>query len=137
MVERNMPRIQRVLFPVLRAEMPGVTFTSWIPDVDKRKYPLINVRRLGGITRHPDRLDKPVIELTCYSRDGLDGTEDLLLDARQVIKNMVDKQTITPLGYLHSYFETMGPTPFGGSFDDTWRVQMLIQLGLRPARKVL
>jgi hypothetical protein len=96
--------------------------------------PLINVRRLGGLDVDLDFLGKPTIELTAYSSDGLVGTEDLYLDARQVIWDMVQNQTVTPLGYLHSFRETMGPTQFDSPYDDTWRIQGLIQLGVRPPR---
>lgn len=129
-----MPRIQAVLLPVLRAHLPGVTVTSWVPDPDYRTYPLLNIRRLSGLPRDVRRLDRPVIELTAYTRDGLAATEDLYLDARQVIWDMVENQTVTPAGYLHSYFETFGPTQFDSPFDDTWRIQGLIQLGLRPPK---
>lgn len=134
MVDRTMPRVQEVLFPVLREEMPDVMFTSWVPALEHRTYPLINIRRLGGLPVHVRRLDRPVIEMTAYSRDGAVACEDLYLDARTVVFDMVDKQTVTPAGYLHSFFETLGPTPFDSPFEDTWRVQGLIQLGLRPPR---
>lgn len=134
MVTRILPRVQEIILPVLRAELPGVTCGSWVSDVDKRTYPLINVRRIGGLDVDPDQLGKPTIELTAYSRDGLVGTEDLYLDARQVIWDMVRNQTVTEKGYLHSFFETMGPTQFDSPFDDTWRIQGLIQLGVRPPR---
>jgi hypothetical protein len=133
-VDRKMPRVQEVLFPVLREEFPGVTVSSWVPQVDSRVYPIINVRRLSGISGFPDRLELPVIELTVYSRDGLVPAEDLYLDARLVIFNMVENQTLTPAGYLHSYFETMGPIQLDSPFDDSWRIQGLIQLGVRPLR---
>ncbi|WP_158881990.1 hypothetical protein [Amycolatopsis anabasis] len=134
MVDRRLPRVQEVLFPVLRAQFPGVTFTSWYADVDHRTYPFVNVRRLGGLSKDAKRLDKPVIEMTVYTRYGLVAAENLYLDVREVIWDMVRNQTVTPAGYLHSFFETMGPTPFDSGIDDTWRVQGLIQLGVRPPR---
>lgn len=135
MVVRKMPRIQAVIIPRFRVELPGVLVTSWVPDVDHRTFPLLNVRRLGGLPVDVKRLDRPVIELTAYSADGLVATEDLFMDARQVLWDMVDNQTVTPSGYLHSFFETMGPTQFDSPFDDTWRIQGLIQLGVRPRRE--
>lgn len=131
---RRMPRIQAVVIPILRTALPGVTVTSWITDVDHRAFPIVNVRRLGGLPRHVRQLDMPVIELTAYSRDGLVATEDLYLDARQALFDAVDDQTVTPAGYLHSYFETMGPVQFDSPYDDSWRIQGLIQLGLRPPK---
>lgn len=109
--------------------------TSWIADVDKRTFPLINVRRLGGTSNLPNFMDSATIEMTAFSRDGIVETENLLLDARQAIWDAVDRQTVIDgVGYLHSYFETMGPTQFDSPFDDTWRIQSLTQLGLRPIR---
>lgn len=135
MVDRLMPRIQEVIFPVLRQEMPDVVFGSWTADVDFRVLPLINVRRLGGNSRDPKRIDRAVIEMTCYCADGIVATEDHYLDARQVLFEMVEKQTVIPsVGHLSSFTEVLGPTPFDSSIEDTWRVQGLIQLGIRPTR---
>lgn len=129
-----MPRIQEVVLPLLREQMPEVRFTSWVPDPDKRVFPFINVRRLGGLPVDVERLDRAVIEITAYSRDGLVATEDLYLDARTVLWRAVKRQTVTPAGHLSSFFETLGPTQFDSPFDDSWRIQGLIQLGLRPPR---
>lgn len=133
-VNRTMPRVQEVLLPVLREHMPNVTFTTWIPDVEQRTFPLINIRRLGGLAKDVRRLDRAVIELTAYSRKGLVETDNLYLDARTVIWDMFQNQTVTPYGHICSFYETFGPTQFDSPFDDTWRIQGLIQLGLRPPR---
>lgn len=133
MVQRQMPRVQQVVIPLLREGLSSnIDVGSWISDIDYRKYPVLNVRRLGGSAMHPRLFDRPVVELTAMSRDGLVGTENILLDARTVIWNAVEYQTLTSAGYLHSYFETMGPTQFDSKFDAAWRVQMLVRLGLRP-----
>lgn len=130
-----MPRVQEVVLPILRAALPNdVMVTSWVPDVDRRTLPLVNVRRLGGITEHPDLLDLPVVEITSYHDENLEACEDLLMDARLAIYKAVQSQTLTSAGYLHSYFETLGPTQFDSPFEDSWRVQCLIQLGVRPRR---
>lgn len=143
-VGREMPRIQRVVLPILRAGLPsGVDVGSWVSDVGERTYPLVNVRRLGGLAnaKRPEELDKAVIELTAYGStrnefyQGLTGTEDLVLDSMFLLWTAVDKQTVIEnVGYLHSYFVTMGPTQFDSPYDDTFRVQALIQLGLRPLK---
>lgn len=138
MVDRKMPRIHEVIIPVLRSELasdwPGLTVSSWPANVENRTYPLLNVRRLGGLPVDVERLDRPVVEVTAYTGVDLPTTENLLLDARQVLWEMVQKQVTTDAGHLHSYFETMGPTQFDSRVDDVWRVQMLVQLGLRPRR---
>lgn len=134
MVDRKMPRIQEVVLGVIRQELPDVQVTSWVPDVDYREFPLLNVRRIGGIAVDPARLDRATIELTAYTESSLEDTEDLYLDAREVLWNMVQEQTVADDGYLHSFRETMGPTQFDSIFDDTWLVRGIIQLGVRPRR---
>lgn len=135
-VIRRMPRVQAVVLPLLRARLDSsVTIGSWMADVDHgREWPVINVRRLGGLPRDPELLDRPVVELTVYHDEGLIPAEDLWLDARTVLFEAWLAQTVVPgIGYIHSYFETFGPSQFDSPFDDTWRIQGLIQLGLRPA----
>ena len=136
MVDRKMPRVQKVVLPILKAELPEVKVVSWVPGTANRTFPLVNIRRISGISNFPDRLDKPVIEMTAYARgDEIAVTEDLYLDARLVLEQAVEKQTIVPgVGYLHSFFEVMGPNQFDSPYDRTWRIQGLIQLGLRPVR---
>lgn len=129
-----MPRVQSIILPVLREALPGVTIGSWYRDIDYRTFPILNIRRLGGVGPDPKRLDLPVIEMTAYTQESLPATENLYMDAREVLLDMVERQTVTPSGYLHSFTETMGPTPFDSPFEDTWRVQGLIQLGVRPLR---
>ena len=135
MVVRRMPRVQEIILPILRNGLPGVDVGSWVPDVLDRQFPLINIRRLGGLPLDIDFLDKPVLEITAYHNTNLIDTENLLLDARQVLWDAKKNQTIVPgKGYIHSYFETLGPTQFDSPFDDTWRMQLLVQLGIRPTR---
>lgn len=135
-VPHKMPRVQEVVIPLLRARMdPSVTIGSWVADVDQRTYPIVNIRRLGGLPVDVSLLDRPVIEMTVYANVNLEDTEDLYLQARQVLWDAWDNQTVVPgKGYIHSYFETLGPTQFDSPWDSTWRVQGLIQLGLRPTR---
>lgn len=138
MVARRMPRVQEIILPVLREELPGVQVTSWIPAVEDRQYPLVNIRRLGGLPSNGaydiEQLDRPVIEMTAYTRDGLVPTEDLYLDAQTVLSDMCKYQRVTEKGYIHSFFITMGMTQFNSNLDGTWRVQGLIQLGIRPRK---
>lgn len=135
-VPHKMPRVQEVVLPLLKARLdPGVMVVSWVPDVIQRTYPIVNIRRLGGLPVDVDLLDRPVIEMTVYGDVNLESTEELYLQARQVLWDAKENQTVVPTkGYIHSYFETLGPTQFDSPWDDTWRVQGLIQLGLRPAR---
>jgi hypothetical protein len=136
MARGPMPRIQAVAIPILKAALPGVDVGSWGKDVDIRTFPYINVRRLGGIDVDIKRLGEPVIELTAYTKDSYPETESLYLSAREALYDAVLKQTIVPgVGYLHSFFETLGPTEFESPFVDSWRVQGLIRLGLRPPKQ--
>lgn len=134
----GLPRIQEVVLPILREDpnLAGVTVVTWVPDIDFRDFPMINVRRIGG-SRHasrPRELAIPVIELTVYSKESLIDAERLYEKALDALYDAVREQKQTPKGYLHSIRETMGATQFSSLYMDSWRVQGLIQLGLRPPR---
>lgn len=135
MVTRRIPRVQEIVLPILKAELPGVQVVSWVPDVDDRDYPIVNVRRLGGLEVDVDMLDRAVIEITCFTDTNVIECENLCLDTRQILWNAWKKQTVVPdKGSISSFFTTLGPTQFDSPYDDTFRVQMLVQLGLRPTR---
>ncbi|CAM4098615.1 hypothetical protein NONI108955_08880 [Nocardia ninae] len=135
---RRMPRIQAVVIPILRAALPeAVKVGSWVEDLDYRQFPMINIRSLGGFRNleRPEDLSAPVIEMTAYTVDGLIETEDLYQDALSALYDAAKRQVLTEHGYLNSVFETMGATQFSSLYMDSWRVQGLIRLGLRPPRK--
>ena len=137
----SIARVQEIVLPILRDSftLNGVTVTSWVPDIDHREFPMINIRRIGG-GRHPDnpnKLSLPVIEMTCYSSSSLIEAERLYEDALEVLYDAAKTQKQTPKGYLHSIRETMGATQFSSLYMDSWRVQGLIQLGIRPPRKTI
>lgn len=132
----SIPLIQDVVIELLQDAFPDALIDSWVPNVDFRTYPIINVRRIGG-TRHetrPKQLGLPVVELTVYGNVGVDQTEELYEEILDVLYDAVQKQTQTAHGYLHSIKETMGATQFDSPHTDTWRIQGLIQFGLRPLR---
>lgn len=133
-----LPRVQKVVAPILRGDprLVGVTVTTWVPDIDYREFPMLNVRRLGG-TRNPDAPMLhvlPVVELSAYSDEGLIECEELYETALDVLFDAVQNQTQTPAGYLSSIFETLGATQFSSLYQDSWRIQGLIRLGVRPPR---
>lgn len=137
-----MPRVASVVLPILRDSFPefdSEQIVSWTPNASYRKFPLITLRRLGGY-RHrtrPTQLALPVIEMTAFTAlpDGdLPKTEQLYEDALEALYEAVRYQIQTPAGYLHSIQETMGATQFSSLHQDSWRVQGLIQLGVRPPR---
>jgi hypothetical protein len=137
----KLPRVQTIVLPILRAAFADydrpVTVGSWTPDIDYRDFPLFNVKRLGGAGRNsmrPTEFGLSVIELTCYDTVDLPTTENLYDVALEALYKAWRRQTQTPYGYLSSIKETMGATPFGSPFQDSWRVQGLIQLGIRPPR---
>lgn len=131
----KMPRVQAVLLPILRAALPEtVKVGTWVEDIDYRHFPMINIRRIGG-ARHEWRytdLALPVVEMTAYGIEGLPETEQLYEDALEALYGAVERQTQTEAGYLHSIKETMGATQFSSLFQDSWRIQGLIQFGVRP-----
>lgn len=135
----KLPRVAQVALPILREELAPATFKkigTWNEDIDYREFPMLTLRRVGG-PRHakrPTQLGLSVIEMTAYGTEGLPETEQDYEDALEVLYEAVRRQTQTPAGYLHSIKETMGATQFSSLFQDSWRVQGLIQLGVRPPR---
>ena len=129
-----LPRIQAIVLPILREALPGIKVGSWVEDIDYREFPMLNIRRIGGVRhdRKPLRLDMPVIEMTAFGSVGLPETERFYEDALEALYEAVRLQTLTEAGYLHSIKETMGMTQFSSLYMDSWRVQGLIRLGLRP-----
>lgn len=134
-----MPRLIPVVLDILRDYPPldGVKIGSWIETIDLRQFPMINVRNIGGPStgrdwRYPNKMDAGVIEVTAYSTDGLVECEHLYNIALEALYDAVLYQKQTDTGYLHSIRETMGMSQFSSLFMDSWRVQGLIKLGLRP-----
>ncbi|AAC18463.1 tail terminator [Mycobacterium phage Lakes] len=133
-----MPRVQSVVAPILREDprLAGVTIVTWVPDIDFREFPMINIRRIGGIrnANAPKLHSLPVVEMSAYSTDGLIECEELYETALEVLYDAVKNGTQTPAGYLSSIFETMGATQFSSLYQDSWRIQGLIRLGVRTPR---
>lgn len=134
----SMPRVQKILLPILRGDprLDGVHISTWVPDIDYRQLPIVNVRRIGGI-RNPDLPTlhaSPVIELTVYHDVDLIAAENLYETVLDVLYDAVKYQTTTDHGSLQSIFETMGATQFSSSYMDSWRVQGLIRCSVRAPR---
>ena len=132
----SLPRIQKVVASILRDALPGATVTTWVPDIDYREFPIINVRRIGGIRNPTAPLvhSLPVIEMSVYSTDGLIECEELYEEALDALYSAVHTQKQTPAGYLTYIYETMGATQFSSLYQDSWRIQGLIRLGVRAPR---
>ncbi|OWL98895.1 hypothetical protein B7435_23660 [Mycolicibacterium peregrinum] len=132
-----MPRPQDVVLPILRTAV-GDQFAklgSWTEDVDYRQFPLLNVRRAGGIRYRPGprKLSLPVIELSVYGTTDLPTTEQLYEDALEALYDAVRNQTPTEAGFLHSITETVGATQVPSPFPRSWLVRGSVRLGIRPA----
>lgn len=137
MAKDRFPRFQEVVLPILREGLPGVEITSWIPDIDYRVYPMINIRRLGGVRDRsaPLWMDHPVMEITVYGDEGLPETEEIYTQALDVLLDAWKNQVVVEDGHLSYVREVMGQTQFSSPFQDSYRVQGLIQLGIRANRK--
>lgn len=138
MERSNFPRFQEVVIPILRDALPSdVKVGSWIEDIDYRDYPIINVRRVGGPrdAGRPMDIDNPTVEMTAYHKDGLIECEDLYLEALDALFEAQQSQKVTDAGTVSRVVETMGLTQFSSLFQDTWRVQGLISLTIRPPKK--
>lgn len=134
----RLPRVQTVVAAILRDDprLDGVAVTTWVPDIDYREFPMLNIRRIGGIRNPNGPLihTLPVIELTAFSNEGLLECEELYEEALDVLFDAVHNQTLTPAGHLTFIYETMGATQFSSLYQDSWRVQGLIRLGVRGPR---
>ena len=134
----SLPRVQQVLAPILRGDsrLAGVTVTTWVPDIDYREFPMINLRRIGGIRNPtaPQVHSMPVVEMSVYSSEGLIECEELYETALDVLYDAIRYQTQTDAGYLQSMYETMGATQFSSLYQDSWRVQGLIRFCIRSPR---
>lgn len=138
MVNVTFPRFQEVVLPILREAIGDEAHvSSWVDDIDYREYPIVNVRRLGGYRSSSNhrQLDLPVIELTAYHDEGLIEAEELYNKALEALFDAKDNQKVVDAGSISHIRETMGMTQFSSLFQDSWRVQGLIQLGIRPNRK--
>jgi hypothetical protein len=74
--------------------------------------------------------------MSAYSTDGLLECEELYEEALEVLYDSVQEQRRTDAGYLTSIFETMGATQFSSLYQDSWRIQGLIRLGVRRPRSI-
>jgi len=121
---RNDPRLE------------GVAVTTWVPDVDYRDFPMINLRRIGGVRNRnaPTLYSLPVIEMSAYTDTNLIECEELYETALDVLYDAVEDSVVTPHGYLQNVRETMGATQFSSLYQDSWRVQGLVRLGVRNPR---
>ncbi|AER48734.1 tail terminator [Mycobacterium phage Conquerage] len=137
MTVQAMPRVQKIVLPILREGLgDGVKVGSWVEDIDYRDFPMINIRRIGGIRNPtaPTIHTLPVIEMTAYSAESLIACENLYEQALDTLYEAVRTQKATPAGRLQSMYETMGATQFSSLFQDSWRIQGLIRLGIRKPR---
>lgn len=121
---------------ILEQAFPDVQVTTWIPAIDDRRYPIINLRSLGGYRsfKYPTLLAESVVEITCLSDVDLMQAEDLYIEALEALYDAYKNQVITPYGHLSSCKETMGLTQFSSEFQETWRAQGLVELGIRSKR---
>ena len=79
----------------------------------------------------------PVIEMTAYHDEGLIEAEELYNKALEALFDARDNQTVVEAGSIPHMREVMGMTQFSSLFQDSWRVQGLIELGIRPNRRKL
>ncbi|WOT03373.1 hypothetical protein [Corynebacterium pyruviciproducens] len=137
-MQSSFPRFQEVLIPILRRGLPkNVKVGSWIEDIDYRDYPIVNIRRVGGprSSKQPFLLDTPTVEITAYHSDGIIEAEELYRDCIDVIFKAKEEQWMTDAGWISSVEERMGMTQFSSLFQDSWRIQGLVALTIRPPRK--
>lgn len=133
-----MIRVQEVILPILRAALPGVSVVSDTPDPEHREFPLVIVRRAGGVRnpKAPMIHTLPAIELVVVHDVGLVEAEELYEDALDALYDAVRQQiTVEGVGYLHSVTETRGAAQSPSHYPDTWATEGAVRLGLRSHEK--
>lgn len=137
----RIPRVETIVLDILRSspDLAGVTVNTWTPLIDFRSLPLITVQRIGG-TRNitlPRHHAVPFVELVAYGKESYGETVLQYEAALDALIDAVHKQTLTQAGYLSSFHENMGATKLESPFTDSWRIQGILALGVRPLRKPL
>lgn len=131
-------RVEEIVLPILRDNLdPDVTVTSWTPDIDYRTYPIVHIRRMGGYRSRslPLWYDKAVLEITALTDEGVPESEVLYNEILDILFKAKRRQTIVPgKGYINLVDETMGMTQMGAQSVDTYRVQGLVKVYIRPIR---
>lgn len=131
-----MIRVQSVLLPLLKSALPGTSVVSVVPDIDYRSFPLVAVKRSGGVRNRnlPTGYARPVVELQAVSADGLIEAEELYEDALEALYAAVRAQTVVgSVGYLQSITEAQGATQTESPYPDTWSVSGSVEVGLRSS----
>jgi hypothetical protein len=133
----RIPRVAKIMIPIIRAGLAAddVKVGTWTEDIDLRHFPMINLRRVGGTGRNPKRptqISHALVEMAIYGVDTLDDTEQLYEDALEALFDAWLHQTLTDAGYIHSIKEHIAMEVMTSPFEDSWRVQGLILVGIRP-----
>jgi hypothetical protein len=105
---------ERVPALLLREALPDVTVRMAIPDNLPEYLPLIVVRRTSGGSLVPRFWDGLSVNVQCWSdaTDDLDpvsAASDLADQARRVLWEAWDNQTVTSVGHIVHLRESQGP----------------------------
>lgn len=123
-----MTRVQPVVLDVLRAALADVSVVSVVPAVDYRRFPLVAVRRAGGVRNRnlPHLHSRPVVDIAAVSAVGPVEADELYEDVLDALYSAVGE-------YFQSVLETRGATSTASPYPDTWAVEGSVQLALRTA----
>ena len=99
---------------LLRAALPDVTVRSAIPDDLTKFLPLVVVRRVTGASLAPRFWDGASINVQCWSDaidelDPVSAASDLADQARRVLWEAWQNQTVTSAGHIAQLHESQGP----------------------------
>lgn len=130
------PRFQSLVLPILRDALPPeVHVTSWIEEVEKREFPAVLVRRIGGYRGSGlgyRLIDVSNVELTALSTRGLVEAEKLYAGALEALyKAAHDQIVVDGIGHINDVSELMGMTHYGSLYQDSWRMQGVVQIRIR------
>lgn len=122
-----MIRVQPTVLEVLRTALPDeVTVVSVVPDVDYRSFPMVAVRRAGGVRNRnlPRLVSRPVVDLLAVSSVGL-------VEAEELYENVLDALFSAVGQRFQSVRESRGATGVDSPYPDSWAVEGSVEFGLR------
>lgn len=128
------PRMAEVILPVVRREIPEAQVVTWMPELKDRTYPLILIRRVGGIAYDAELADRPTVDIQVYHKESLAAAEGLALRVRGALVGAWKSQEVVDgKGTVNFIREMSGPNYVRDPGDNAWRIQMMLSILIRTA----
>ena len=129
-----LPRVAEILLPIIREAVPSAQVATVMPEVSHKDYPLILVRRVGGVAINMDLLDRVTVDIQVFHNGTMAEAEDIALAVRGSLWSAYRKQrVIAGKGHIGYFTEMSGPGSVASDIPGVWRYQALYSVRIRPA----